>query len=119
MEGDCSVEVEPRFYRVALGVLKLQVPLMDVLQEDGEDFFSLVFMDSEHLEFVTDFLLVHGMFTGFGPDPDVPGVNGSFHMHLMDGDLMPVYFLEVPEAAREALETCLMSHFPSPSGSSN
>ncbi len=120
VEGDFSVEVEPKFYKVALGIMKLRVPLMDVLQGEGDDFFSLVFMDPDHLEFVAEFLLHHGMFAGPLPDADIPGMTGNFHIQMHDdGDIVASYFLDIPESAQKSLETCLMSHLPSPTGALN
>lgn len=112
--GENSVEVDQSFYRIATGVLTMGVPLLDVSRGDG--FISVIFPDSESMEFFSEFLLTHRMFVD-GDDP--PSVNGGFQLEMIDGDLSPTYFINVDDLHVPAFEACLVSHTPSLSSDAN
>jgi hypothetical protein len=115
--GDQTVEVQPKFRRVASGVLTMGFPLVDVHQAPGEDSFCLVFLGSDETEAFADFLVIHGMFRD--PDTGKAEVHGSFMMSMEEGeDPAPTYFLDVPEEHLSELESCLDAHAPVPSSTS-
>jgi hypothetical protein len=133
--GGNSVEVDQKFYRIAMGILTMGVPVMDVFEgyagddpdvvaqraEDEangtpNDFVSIVFPDADSMEFFSGFLLQHGLF------PDSDGelqVGGSFCVEMIDGDLCTTYFISVDPAHLSSLEACLVSHTPSLSSEQN
>ncbi len=105
-----SVEVDHEFYRVATGILTMGLPIMDVFRNEGEDFASIVFPDSDSMEFFSGFLLTHNLFVD-GDDP--PSVSGGFQLEMLDGELSPTYLINVDDRHLQALESCLVAHTPS------
>jgi hypothetical protein len=126
--GDNSVEVEPRFYRIAVGMLTMGLPVMDVFQggldavssggETGgpDDIVSIVFPDSDSMEFFSGFLIQHHLFLN---EDGVLQVSGHFHVEMLDGDIETTYFVSVEPAHLPALEACLVAHTPSLSSLQN
>lgn len=109
--GDLSVEVAPEFRHVALGVLSLGFDAVDRYRvETG---VSIVFVDSEHMEGFSEFLLHHGFFRSISGEPVI---HGSFFIDLddIDGEVcaIPTYHLDVPPELLPALEACLVEHTP-------
>jgi hypothetical protein len=114
--GGNSVEVDPSHYRVALGILTIGLPLLGIEATDGEDFISMVFPDSDSVEYFSSFLLAHKLF------PDDSGgfeVNGSFRFDSVDGDLCTSYLVHVDLVRFDELEACLAAHTPVSAGASN
>lgn len=138
MYGDDSVEVDPRFYRIAMGMLMMGIPIMDVFQgypgDDPDDpdamaaraldeaaggpndLVSIVFPDSESMEFFSGFLIQHQLFAA---EDGVPRVSGHFQLEMFDGDLEGTYSISVEPAHLPALEACLVAHTPSLSSVQN
>lgn len=114
--GDNSVEVDPRYYRIALGILTIGLPVIDILTHEDEGFVSIMFPDSDSMECFSSFLLVHGLFPD---DSDVLEVNGSFHTEMIDGNLCSTYLVHVDLVHVLALEACLAAHTPVPAGAPN
>ncbi len=133
--GENSVEVDQKFYRIATGILTMGVPIMDVFEgyagdgpeavaqrvEDAaqgtpNDFVSIVFPDSDSMEFFSGFLLQHRLFPGSDGEPQV---DGSFCVEMVDGDLCTTYFISVDPVHLPSLEACLVAHTPSLSSELN
>ncbi len=133
--GGNSVEVDHKFYRIAMGIMTMGLPVMDVFEgyqgddpdvqaqcerDEAEgrknDFVSIVFPDSESMEFFSGFLLQHHLF----PDDDgVPQVSGHYRVDMVDGDVEATYFVSVDPQHIPALEECLVAHTPSLSAVQN
>ena len=132
--GENSVEVDQKFYRIAQSILTMGFPIMDVFEGYPEgpereafmakdaaagepnDLVSIVFPDSDSMEFFSGFLIQHKL---FADEDGVLQVSGHFQVEMLDGDLEATYFISVEPTHLPALEACLVAHTPSLSSLQN